>query len=93
MTKEQEDKIIAQAQDILECCSRSYNIKHAYDILGHKHIKHPIKCIETGIVYDGSVDAAKTLGLNFSAIRNNARGVSKSTFGLHFIFVDKLKLL
>ena len=77
----------------LEWCSRSYNIKHAYDILGHKHIKHPIKCIETGIVYDGSVDAAKALGLNSSAIRNNARGVSKSTFGLHFIFVDKLKLL
>lgn len=73
MTKEQEDKIIAQAQYILEWCSRSYNIKHAYDILGHKHIKHPIKCIETGIVYDSSVNAANALGLNSSAIRNNAR--------------------
>ena len=75
--------------DNLEWCSHSKNIEHAYRILGHRHVCRKLLCVENGVVYKNSVEAAKALGLRDSSIRGNANKGKGSVHGYHFINLEK----
>lgn len=78
--------------DNLEWCTHSYNIKHAYEKLKHKHVYRMVKCLETGVVYKNAKEASKDLGFSESGIKANARGTNHSVHGYHFINLDRCLL-
>ena len=50
----------------------------------------PVRCIETGIIYKSSVEAAKSVGLkSASGINGCCNGRGKSAKGYHWEFVNK----
>lgn len=75
--------------DNLEWVTRSQNITHAYRVLGHRHVCRKVLCLENGVEYNSSVEAAKALGISASGVRNCANGHSKTTCGYRFIALNK----
>lgn len=71
--------------DNLEWCTNSENIRHAYQVLGNQaHNKIPVRCVETGTVYESACDAERHTGIKNSEINRCCRGKRKSTHGQHW---------
>ena len=67
----------------LEWCTPKENTIHAYTTLGRQaHNKKPVKCIETGIVYESAMDAERKTGIKNECINRCCTGRRKSTNGL-----------
>ncbi len=47
----------------------------------------PVRCVETGIVYQSNADAARAIGVQVIKISEVARGIRKSVRGLHFEYL------
>lgn len=76
----------------LEWCDRSYNINYgSRNEKAGKKIKKPIKCIETGIIYNSGVEAAKALGTTPDIISKVLHNKSrcKTANGFHIEFAVK----
>ena len=50
-----------------------------------------VRCIETGEVYQSSVEASRTLGINRSNISSVCRGKLKSAGGFHFEYLSDIE--
>ena len=76
----------------LEWCDRSYNINYGSrnEKVGKKNEK-PVKCIETGIIYNSGKEAAKALGTTPDIISKVLHNKSrcKTANGFHIEFAVK----
>ena len=72
--------------DNLEWCSHAYN--NSYGSRTKRTCK-PVKCIETGIVYDSTVQAGKLTGVNRVYITNCCNNKKLSAGGFHWEYVKE----
>ena len=76
----------------LEWCDRSYNINYgSRNEKAGKKIGKPVKCIETGIIYNSGKEAAKALGTTPDIISKVLHNKSryKTANGFHIEFAVK----
>lgn len=75
----------------LEWCTRKYNSNYGTCIARRSEkYKRPVKCIETGIIYDSVTSASKSTGIvlsNISAVCNHRIGY-KTAGGYHWEFIS-----
>ena len=79
--------------DNLEWCTNQENQFHASRVLGHKQGRYqnrPVRCVETGKVFDNSIRAAKENKQTANNIRMaaNPKYPRKTCMGYHWEFVD-----
>lgn len=55
---------------------------------GRRRPTKPIKCLETGIVYDGLRDAARQTGVHYTCISQCINGHRKAVGGLRFVRLE-----
>lgn len=76
--------------DNLEWCTRKYNSNYGTCIKRRaEKYKRPIRCVETGVIYDSITMASKTTGIvlsNISAVCNHRVGY-KTAGGYHWEFL------
>lgn len=75
----------------LEWVTSSENTRHAIDKLGHnprKWSKTPVKCVETGEIFETQIEAARVYHTSQGAIGNSARGNRPKAGGHHWVFTD-----
>lgn len=72
--------------DNLEWCDYGYN--NSYGTRTKRTCKR-VKCIETGIIYDSTVQAGKSTGVNRVYITNCCNNKALSAGGYHWIYVGK----
>lgn len=70
----------------LEWCSHSYN--NSYGTRTKRTCK-PVKCIETGMIYNSTVQAGKSTGINRVYITNCCNNKRLSAGGYHWEYVKK----
>ena len=71
----------------LEWCTCKENSIHAFHVLLRvPHNARPVRCLETGVVYDSCNAAERALGISNTLINRCCRGVRKSTHKMHFEF-------
>ena len=74
----------------LEWCTNGENIKHAIYVLGRNcggKNKKSVLCVETGKIYESTLEIEKELGIKNSWISAICNGKKKSARGLHFKYV------
>lgn len=71
----------------LEWCNRTENLIHSYYTL--KNRVKPVRCIETGIVYQSIKEAERATGIYHSSISMCCDGRQKKTHGTHWEFVKE----
>ena len=49
----------------------------------------PVMCVETGEVFVSASEAGRKIGTSQGNISSVARGVKKSIYGYHFIYIKK----
>lgn len=54
--------------------------------------KRPVKCVETGMVFESIKQASDFVGTNRSGIKDTLHGRQKSAGGFHWEFVDDLEV-
>ena len=64
----------------LEWCDHSYNINYG---TRNKRISKAVRCIETGVIYNGTREAGRQTGLNQSSISEVCNGKRKTCGGFH----------
>ena len=75
--------------DNLEWCTASENCKHRNHVL-KKWVgrpKKPVRCLETGIIYESSHHASRALQINCGSIFATCQGKHQKADGMHFEFV------
>ena len=87
----------------LEWSTLSDNIKHAYQIglkektkiISKENIKRAVNakkkkvlCLDTGRVYESSMEAGRHIGKDSRSIRAAASGQQKTAYGFHWQYVD-----
>lgn len=66
----------------LEWVTKGDNLRHAYRKLGRATVGKKIRCVDTGIIYDSSIDAERKTGINASAIRQVTSGLKEEAGGV-----------
>ena len=66
----------------LEWVSHSENIKHSYEVLKQKRNSKPVRCIDTGEIYDSCKDASTKTGINVGSINHVVNGLAKRAGGM-----------
>ena len=77
--------------DNLEWCTNAENVHHSFAVLGQEPPnKIPVKCIETGIIYESACEAEREIGIHNSKINMCCRGRRPSAHGFHFCYADNV---
>lgn len=77
----------------LEWVTSKENIRHKFDVLGYKVVRHgmkPVICIETGEVFDAIKSAERKYGNSYGAIRRVVNSEQKTAYGLHWAFAPSV---
>lgn len=69
----------------LEWCDHSYNINYG---TRNERISKAVRCIETGVIYNGTREAGRQTGLDPSSIVKVCKGKLKTCGGYHWEYVD-----
>lgn len=73
----------------LEWCDRKYNVNYG---TGHKRStktqSKKVICLETGVIYESTMDVQRKLGLFNSNINNVCKGKRKTAGGYHWMYLD-----
>lgn len=74
----------------LEWCTYSENIIHGIYVLDHPTTqnKRRVRCVETGVIYDSVLSAAKLNNIADSNIVGCCKGTRKTAKGLHWEYAD-----
>lgn len=72
--------------DNLEWVTQSENQKHRYSVLGKKARMIPVKCLDTGEVFDNSYLAAQSIGGRQGHITECCRGKRKHEKGMRWAY-------
>jgi hypothetical protein len=68
--------------DNLEWCTDIYNKHYGTGLMRMGRTRRKsVLCVETGIIYKSTKEAASITGINVSSIRNTARGIHKTAGG------------
>ena len=54
-----------------------------------KKIGKPVRCVETGVVYESLTKAAEVFGVSYSAIANAVNGLCETSCGFHWEFAKE----
>ena len=74
--------------DNLEWCTNSYNMNYGSRLSKQiQKCSKPVLCIETGIIYPSSADAARKTNLNQGNISNCCHGKNKTCGGFHWQYI------
>ncbi len=52
-----------------------------------RKVSKPVRCVETGVVYESLTKAAEVFGVSYSAIANAVNGLYETSCGFHWEFV------
>lgn len=74
--------------DNLEWVTQSENQKHRYSVLGHKARMIPVVCLDTGVVYENSHLAAKSIDGNQGHINECCRGKRRHEKGMRWAYAS-----
>lgn len=74
------------SEDTKRKISESKRGKH-FGGIGRK--PRPVICVETGVIYESAVAAAKEIGCGFGGIYNACKDISKTSHGLHWQYADE----
>lgn len=75
--------------DNLEWCTNQENQLHScYVMKNPNHKCRKVRCVETGVVYESSMDAQRKTGLFATLIIRVCRGKQGTTGGLHWEYAD-----
>ena len=80
----------------LEWVTNSENQLHSWDVLGktpavgNPFNRKPVRCVETGDIYESAKDAAKSMGVYRSVISDALRGRQKSSAGCRWEYVRRV---
>ena len=69
----------------LEWVKHSDNIKHAYRVLMRKRNSRPVRCVETGVIYQSIKEASLETGINKGSINHAIHGISKTAGGYQWV--------
>ena len=72
------DYIVKNEKDIFELKQKNKSLKGT---------KKPVKCIETGIVYESISAASQEQGIGFASIQRVCNNLQKTAGGFHFEYV------
>ena len=67
-----------------------FHFKYA-DGKSHKIVKRKVQCIETGVVYNNTDDAASSVNLSPITLANHLRGYKKTAGGFHWKYFEDEK--
>lgn len=67
----------------LEWCTNYENTRHKIDTLGHVR-RFPVRCVETGVVYESILNASKTTGISRANIHGVLNGSRKTAGGFRW---------
>lgn len=71
--------------DNLEWCTCKENSIHAFSVLGIQPVnKKAVMCIETGVIYESTMDAERKTGIFASRISSCCTGKRNTTKGYHW---------
>ena len=65
-------------------------MRNYYRNTSHKYLSQPkpVKCLDTGVVYQSEKEAEQLTGINAKYISRVCSGVRKSCMGTHWSFVN-----
>lgn len=68
----------------LEWCTNLENRRHRSEVLGHYGRRTPVRCVETGEVFETTLDASKQKNVSRSNIQYCIKGKRKTAGGFHW---------
>lgn len=75
--------------DNLEWCTTSYNHEYGTRTLrASTHCGKPIRCVETGVEYQGAKWASKEMGIDASGITKALKNPNRTCGGYHWQYVE-----
>lgn len=75
----------------LEWATDSENNLHKFRVLGYKQEPRgckSIRCVETGRIYESTIDAARKTGISRRSLQFNLKGITKTSGGYHWEYAE-----
>lgn len=89
MVNHKDENKLNNCVDNLEWCNNQYNINYGnHNTNVSNTLSRPIRCVETGIIYNSGKEAAKSLGVSPGSIARARDVISHTCKGYHWQSVE-----